>query len=288
MGIHSTEVAMEIAYYLWKEGIPVNSIAKRCDVHRATVYRWIESFRIFGLERTVARYKKSKRVSKNGLSKATKELIVRVRKRHKHCCGQKLQYYLKRDYGVDVSLSSIYRVLKDRKLVRTRRRRNKVSRPNMKVEWERQLIEVDTVDLGKVYAYTFIDVYTRQAQVIIEESLESQSGKQALMKAMSSYKYAHTIQTDGGSEFKREFRAVVNRYCFEHRYSRPYRKNDQAHIESFNRSLRQECVGRKHYQKEDINILQDKVDRYVEHYNNTRPHLGLNMQTPNQVAICRI
>ena len=51
------------------------------------------------------------------------------------------------------------------------------------------------------------------------------------------------IQTDGGSEFKEAFAERVLAYCQRHRVARPYKKNEQAYIESFNRTVRKECLG---------------------------------------------
>jgi len=50
------------------------------------------------------------------------------------------------------------------------------------------------------------------------------------------------IQTDGGSEFEAEFVQAVSGFCDTHHIARPYKKNEQAHIESFNRSVRKECL----------------------------------------------
>ena len=44
------------------------------------------------------------------------------------------------------------------------------------------------------------------------------------------------IQTGGGSEFNEVFAQKVSAYCDRHRIARPYKKNEQAYIESFNRA----------------------------------------------------
>jgi transposase InsO family protein len=51
------------------------------------------------------------------------------------------------------------------------------------------------------------------------------------------------LQTDGGPEFKGTFAQQARAYCDRHRIARPYKKNEQAYIESFNRTLRKECLG---------------------------------------------
>ncbi len=45
-------------------------------------------------------------------------------------------------------------------------------------------------------------------------------------------------QTDGGPEF----RGDLFLFCNRHRIARPYRKNEQSYIESFNRTVKKECL----------------------------------------------
>ena len=67
------------------------------------------------------------------------------------------------------------------------------------------MIQADTVNFGEVYAYTFIDTYTREASVVIKASLSSIDGKAELQEAMRKFGKVNLIQTDGGSEFEKEF-----------------------------------------------------------------------------------
>jgi len=55
--------------------------------------------------------------------------------------------------------------------------------------------------------------------------------------------HAYLIQTDGGAEFKTDFTDTVYLFCDRYRIARPYRKNEKSYIESFNRTLRKECLG---------------------------------------------
>ncbi|MCB9834702.1 transposase [Candidatus Nomurabacteria bacterium] len=72
-------------------------------------------------------------------------------------------------------------------------------------------------------------------------------------------------------------------YSLSHRYSRPYKKNEQSHIENFNKSLRSECFKLGSYDPSDLDTLQLQADQYTKHYINRRWHMGLpNMMTPAQ------
>lgn len=89
------------------------------------------------------------------------------------------------------------------------------------------------------------------------------------------------LQADGGPEFKDEFKVNVHKYATRYRIARPYKKNEQAYIESFNRSLRKECLGWGKYKVSDIPTLTREVEEYLVYYHETRPHISLNMQTPH-------
>jgi transposase InsO family protein len=69
----------------------------------------------------------------------------------------------------------------------------------------------------------------------------------------------------------------------QHRYSRPYKKNEQSHIENFNKSLRSECFGKLKYKAEDIEEVRLQAKLFTQHYIHGRWHMGLpDMQTPAQ------
>ena len=71
------------------------------------------------------------------------------------------------------------------------------------------------------------------------------------MAFLSKFGKIKRIQCDGGSEFKKEWRIYAKESGCEIRISKPYKKNEQAYIESFNGSLRRECVGWKKYKREE-------------------------------------
>lgn len=48
--------------------------------------------------------------------------------------------------------------------------------------------------------------------------------------------------------------------------TRPYKKNEQAFIESFNRTVRKECLGWAHYQPHQLPALQTRVEDFFNRY----------------------
>ena len=109
---------------------------------------------------------------------------------------------------------------------------------------------MDTVLFGNVFAFTAVDIYSKECDVLLRPALGAIDGKAFLNHCMPRRfdSFSKLIQTDGGSEFKAEFKETVGDFCERHRVARPYKKNEQSYIESFNRSLRKECLGWSKYQ----------------------------------------
>ena len=92
--------------------------------------------------------------------------------------------------------------------------------------------------------------------------------------------FSEIIQTAGRSEFKGVFSASVNDYCDLHRVARAYKKNEQSYIESFNRSLRKECLGWSKYKATEILQLTLHVEEWLQYYHYVCPHISLGMRPP--------
>lgn len=161
------------------------------------------------------------------------------------CCGQKILYFLKKERGISLSVPKIYEILAEKYKIKSKWKKNQIRGLVPKATRPRKVIQMDTVDFGDVFAFTGIDIYTKEADVVVFPSLTSHDGLIYLETCMERRFNSHSdlIQTDGGPEFKDEFKANVLRFTSRHRIARPYKKNEQSYIESFNRSLRKECLG---------------------------------------------
>jgi len=140
----------------------------------------------------------------------------------------------------------VYEILRERYVLRSKWKKNRLRRPVPRATAPRQVVQMDSILLGSLYAFTGIDIYTREADILVTPALTAAYGRAFLDQAMARRfgGYVALIQTDGGSEFKDAFLAQVAAYCDQHRVARPYKKNEQAYIESFNRTVRKECLGR--------------------------------------------
>jgi len=141
---------------------------------------------------------------------------------------------------------------------------------------------MDTVAFGEVLAFTGVDIYTKEADVVLRPGLTSEDGAAFLHTAMTRRftGLVQIVQTDGGPEFKGAFAQLVPQYCARHRIARPYKKTEQAYIESFNRTLRKECLGWNTYRVKELPALSAEVRAFLDRYHYHRPHLGLTPMRP--------
>lgn len=273
---------IELAWELFKTGLKPDEVAVKIGKHRATVYRWIAGIKLKGIRKFIRDYQQAKkgRRQKRKTDPITKARIYDIRQRYHDCCGEKIQYWMEHDYGVKIGISTIYNILGEKYQLRSKWKKNQKRGPVPKASKYREILQHDTVDFGQLFAFTAVDIFTREAIVVIRTGLAASDGSEALLKQMAYFQSVDLMQKDGGPEFGKEWEDTAKRYCQKIRTSRPYRKNEQAYIESFNRTLRKECLGWRHYRKSDLLWVQAKVDEFLDFYNRRRPHLSLNLLAP--------
>jgi len=274
-----------LVWELFEEHVPQLHIARRVGVDRVTVYRWIKGIQKAGdIEVFFDQYlsaKKGER-AKRKIDGLLKVRVWGLREKYRNCCGQKIQYFLKKDYGIDLGVKTIYKILGEKYKLRSKWKKNQKRGHTPEAFRVREVVQMDTVDFGEIFAFTGVDIYSKEADVFLSPTLTGSGGYAFLRQCMRRRfdNFVDIIQTDGGPEFKDEFKRHVLEYTKRHRISHPYKKNEQSFIESFNRSLRKECLGWTKYKAKELPILANEVEQYLEYYHKIRPHISLGMRPP--------
>jgi transposase len=283
MDMH-TLTQVTLAWELSEQGLSHTRIAAHLGRHRETIGLWLKGIAAYGLSGFLeqsAQAKKGPRRARQ-VPAAIKRLIWDLRRREHDCCGQKIAYFLEREYHVRLSVPKIYEILAEKYVIRSKWRKNQKRGTVPKAACARAVIQMDTVAFGHIFAFTGIDIYTKEADVVLRPTLTSDDGVAFLQTAMAR-RFAgrvEILQTDGGPEFKGKFAKQAHDYCNRHRIARPYKKNEQAYIESFNRTLRKECLGWGTYQAEALPRLIPSVETFLARYHYHRPHLGFSPMRP--------
>lgn len=263
----------------------MRSVARRFGVEPSTVSRWCKKDPTGGWHEIPTESSRPK-TSPNALSKETVSAIIRQRIGRRRC-GQVVHQELLRK-GVLVSLSSVQRTLERCNLLKKRSpwKRPHDATPRPEAAYPGAFLEVDTVhillhDGSRLYIYTLIDLHSRWAYAEVVEKIGAEPSARFLRRAQKTAPFKfEMIQSDHGSEFSVWFTHACWRLGMSHRHSRVGQKNDNAHIERFNRSIQEECLDQtaktfRHFKK--------ALAWYLPYYNTERLHMGIEYQTPAEV-----
>ena len=280
-----SEALIVLCWELYEQSIPKSHIAQRLGKHREAIHIWIKGIQEHGLPNFLDQYQQAKKGErkKRQVGPIVKRWVWEVREREYNCCNL--------EHGVHVSVPKIYEILSEKYVIRSKWKRDQARGQLPKANQPREVIQMDTIDFGEVFAFTAIDTFSKEADILLAPALTAEYSckflRQSMMRRFGGY--VNLLQTDGGPEFKADFKSKVYSFCSRHRIARPYRKNEQSFIESFNRMVRKECLGWQNYRLKDLPECQKIVELFLERYHYHRPHMGLRMRTPlRKEDECRI
>ncbi len=135
----------------------------------------------------------------------------------------------------------------------------------------------------RIRALTIVDNFSRDCLTIhVGQSI---LGKHVVevMDALKRFtgRCPKRIQMDNGSEF---ISKAMDRWAYENKvvldFSRPGKPTDNAFIESFNGSFRDECLNIHWFLS--LEDAQEKIEAWRRDYNDFRPHSALDNMTPTE------
>ena len=269
-----------------QRGLSYAQVGRKYGVHRSTVLRWVKKAKQMHLSGHQYIWTESSAPHRhpNMLKPKVVNRIIELRQTL-HRCAPVIHQHLLLE-GFTVSLSSVERML--RRLGMVRKKRQAV--PYMPIPkpdplFPGALVQVDTIhfirpDFSRYYVYAVIDVYSRLAYAEYHPRLSHAASYQVILNAQKYFGFLlKTVQTDHGAEFSESLWHLLRRKRIVLRHSRVRKPNDNAHIERFNRTIQEECFGRRN---PDETTVHEQLKRYLLYYNTQRLHLALNLQTPTQ------
>lgn len=191
--------------------------------------------------------------------------------------------------GIKVGLSSVKRTLKRHELLKPRSKwkRRRVAVPRPKADAPGVLVQMDTIHFidwmsrQRFYVYVVLDVFSRLGYAEVHDRLRQHISLGVAVRAQLKAGFGFSmVQTDNGPEFGKWFCDMLRSKGIALRHSRVRSPNDNAHIERFNRTLQDECLGKYPTRS---SVTKAKLETYLDHYNNRRLHFGLELKTPAEV-----
>lgn len=200
---------------------------------------------------------------------------------------------LKRE-GWPVGRNLIYRLYREEGLClrakRPRRRKMAAHRQARCVPaqaneaWSLDFVHDQLSNGSKIRMLTVIDVYTREALAIeVGERLRGGDVVSVLNRLIYLRGVPRALFVDNGTEFAGQ---IVDLWAYHHKvrmdFSRPGTPTDNAHIESFNGSFRDECLNLNWFAS--ITDAKSKIEAWRREYNESRPHMALMGLSPVEFA----
>ena len=279
----------------WKE------IKRMIGISRSTYYRLRSLEQRFGIKALASKSKRPKRSRTSQIPESTFKLIEKIRRENPTYGKAKIGVILKRDHAVDISESSVGRVLK--KLLEAGKikrspsarpiKRKKVFRKHAK-RWEYgknvpkapgEMVQIDHMSVSKnqvymndfqawdpiskyVYAQVFTNATSHAAKKFLEQFIEHAPFK------------VSSIQVDGGSEFMAEFEQACADLNIPLFVLPPKKPKYNGGVERSNRIFREEFYARNDLLADSLGAFKVELKHAVAKYNSYRPHQSIDFLTP--------
>jgi transposase InsO family protein len=278
-----------------RDGVPVVEVARRFDVSRQAVHRWLRWYEQQGLGGLADRSHRPPRCS-HQMDAAVEVWVVEARRRNPGWGPRRLVHEAARAGVVPVpSRSGVYRLLKRMNLIDpdARRKRSKKFK-----RWERgsamELWQLDIVggmslvNGREVKIVTGIDDHSR---FVVCAGVMARATSKAVCEhfaaAMRTYGVPAEVLTDNGKQFTGRFgpkdvEVLFDRICREngidHLLTAVRSPTTTGKVERFHRTLREEFMSGRVF--DSIIHAQAELDAWVASYNQDRPHSAIGMVYP--------
>jgi len=195
--------------------------------------------------------------------------------------------------GWHVNHKKVYRIYCESGLnLRSKRPKRRVSaacremRPvvsNVNQTWSMDFVADSLFNGRRIRALTIVDNFSRECLAIHVDHSISADKVVGVMQALKRFtgRMPGRIQVDNGSEF---ISKALDKWAYENKvvldFSRPGKPTDNAYIESFNGSFRDECLNTHWFLS--LDDAREKIETWRRDYNEFRPHSALDNMTPEE------
>jgi putative transposase len=207
--------------------------------------------------------------------------------------GYRRIHILLRREGFRVSKQRVHRLYREEGLsLRRKRPRRHVSaarraerpQPQQRNEsWSMDFVSDGLFDGRRFRALTLVENFSRECLAIrVAPRLHGVDVAEVLDEVAESRGKPTRIFLDNGPEF---ISKALDLWAYQAGvtldFSRPGKPTDNAYIESFNGSLRDECLNTSWFLS--IEDARDKIESWRKEYNEFRPHSSLGERTPSEI-----
>src|SRR5207249_5100069 len=180
--------------------------------------------------------------------------------------GKKLVYRMYKEEGLTLR----HKTRRKRRAAMHRRERFRPTTPNE--VWSLDFVADQLADGRRFRALTVVDVFTRESLAIeVGQSLKGEDAVRVLSRIGLQRTVPKTLFCDNGTEFTSQ---AMDLWAYHAGvridFSRPGKPTDNAYVESFNGTLRMECLDAHWF--DSIAEAKAIIEAWRREYNESRPH----------------
>jgi transposase InsO family protein len=285
------------------DGQPVAALAQAHGVSRGWLYKLIQRYRDGGVEALEPQSRRPKRTpnaTPPEIVKAILELRAELTRDGLDAGAHTIQHYLEQRFDSVPSVATVWRVMKRAGVVKPQPQRRPVSSykrfeaelPNE--TWQADVTFWQLADESWAEVLNFIDDHSR---LIVASRVHLNTTVSDVLTTFVDATDLHglpaSVLTDNGAVFttqhqkgRNKFQSHLHVNGIVMKNSRPYHPQTCGKVERYHQTLKKFLT--KQPRAEDVDELQDQVDRFTHHYNNMRPHRAIGRRTPLQAYTSRV
>jgi putative transposase len=214
--------------------------------------------------------------------------IAAVRVRY----GYKRIHVLLRREGWEINHKRVYRIYCEEGLnLRAKRPKRRVSAAHrvgrqpaagVNESWSMDFVTDSLFNGRRFRSLTVVDNFSRECLAIrVGQKIRGEDVTMVMDQLKATRGVPRSIYVDNGPEF---ISKELDKWAYENKvtldFSRPGKPVDNAYIESFNGSFRDECLNTNWFLS--LEDAEEKVESWRREYNEWRPHSSLDNLTPMQ------
>jgi putative transposase len=150
--------------------------------------------------------------------------------------------------------------------------------------WSIDFVADQLQDGRRFRALTMVDVFTRESvAIVVGQSLRGEDVVRTLNRLKHEGRTPKLLFCDNGSEFSGQ---AMDLWAYQNGakidFSRPGKPTDNAFIETFNGTFRDECLNVHWF--ETLAEAKHLIEAWRQEYNESRPHRALRDLAPGEFA----
>ncbi len=281
---------------LEEKEISVKRACEVLDMPKSSYYEWKKRYELYGIEGL----KRRKPIAHHHPNQIPQEVIDKVIElRTNYQLGPiRISWYLERYHDINVSESSVYRILRrkglnrlpktaSRRTVHTKRYAKKVPGHHVQVDVKFAHLTDSFGNKVRRYQFTAIDDATRIRALKMYKKHNQSSAIDFIEYVIEKFPFRiHTIRTDRGHEFQARFHWHVEDKGMRHVYIKPKSPQLNGKVERSHRTDQEEFYQLLTY-TDDVD-LNKKLKAWENFYNFNRPHGAFDGKTPYEALKCTL